>query len=260
MSKQKIAVITGSSSGIGLAIARQMAASGYGIMLHGLMSHEEGGALAKSLSDEFSVPVAFDDADLRDPAGAAALIEKAQATLGSVDVLVNNAGIQYTASIGDFPVQKWHDIIAINLSSVFFTTQAALPGMQKSGWGRVINIASVHGLVASVEKAAYCAAKHGVVGLTKVTALEEASKGITANIICPGWVETPLVKPQIEALAEADGITYDEAKRKLVTAKQPMPEMTDPAMIGDMVVFLCSDSAATISGASMPIDGGWTAQ
>ncbi|MCV6626887.1 MAG: 3-hydroxybutyrate dehydrogenase [Cellvibrionaceae bacterium] len=260
MSESKIALVTGSSSGIGLGIARRLAAHGYGIMLHGLVSAEEGRALAESIAAEFGIRTSFSPADLRDSAAIAGLVQQCVDDLGSVDVLVNNAGIQYTESLHDFPEQKWNDIIAINLSSVFFAMKAAIPHMRNSGWGRVINIASVHGLVASAQKSAYCAAKHGVVGLTKVAAMENANDGVTVNAICPGWVETDLVKPQIEAIADAKGIGYEAARAELVGAKQPMATMTQTEMLGALAVFLCSDEASTMTGTALPVDGAWTAQ
>ncbi|AWL11187.1 3-hydroxybutyrate dehydrogenase [Saliniradius amylolyticus] len=258
--KGKVAVITGSTSGIGLATARVLAQNGADIMLHGLMSQQDGEALASELASEFGVKVCFDDADMRDPAATKALLERTVAKLGSVDILVNNAGIQHTETVDNFPEQKWHDIIAINLSAAFFTTQKALPVMKKKGWGRIVNIASVHGLVGSVKKSAYCAAKHGIVGLTKVTALENADQGITVNAICPGWVNTPILQAQVDDMAASKGIDKETAKRALVTTKQPLPEMMEPSQIGELILFLCSDAARSITGASLPIDGAWTAQ
>jgi 3-hydroxybutyrate dehydrogenase len=183
-----------------------------------------------------------------------------QAELGSLDVLVNNAGIQHTASIEEFPAAKWHAILAINLSSAFFAVQSALPAMRARGWGRVINVASVHGLVASPMKAAYVAAKHGLVGFTKVLALETAGSGVTANAICPGWVLTPLVEKQIEALAKEKGISLEDATVALVAAKQPSKQFVSTSELGDLAVFLCSESARSMTGVTLPVDGGWTAQ
>ncbi|WP_299973191.1 3-hydroxybutyrate dehydrogenase [uncultured Pseudoteredinibacter sp.] len=256
----KVALVTGSSSGIGLGIARQLAAAGYDLMLHGLMDVTEGQAMAASFAEQHQVRSSFSNADLRDPAAVKALVEQCIEELGSVDILVNNAGIQYTERLEGFPEQKWHDIIAINLSSAFFAMQAAIPAMRERGWGRIINIASVHGLVASAQKSAYCAAKHGVVGLTKVAALENADAGITVNAICPGWVETDLVKPQIQAIADQQSVSYDQARAELVGQKQAMTSMTQPAMLGALAVFLCSDDAATMTGTALPVDGAWTSQ
>lgn len=256
----KTALITGSSSGIGLGIAKRLAAKGYNIMLHGLASTEEGAALQVELEGEFGIRTGFSNADLRQPESIEQLIKDCVSSLGSIDVLVNNAGIQFTERLENFPEQKWEDIISINLSSVFYTMRYALPHMTAGGWGRVINIASVHGLVASAEKSAYCAAKHGVVGLTKVAAIENANMGVTVNAICPGWVETDLVKPQIEAIAQAKQISYESARADLVGAKQAMTVMTQTDMLGALAVFLCSDDAATMTGTALPVDGAWTAQ
>lgn len=258
--ENKVALVTGSSSGIGLGIARQLAAAGFDIMLHGLLSQEEGQALAQNFGQEYKIRCSFSDADLRDPSAVGSLVSECLESLGRIDVLVNNAGIQFTQRIEQFPEQKWHDIISINLSSVFFAMQAAIPAMREQGWGRIINIASVHGLVASAQKSAYCAAKHGVVGLTKVAALENADAGITVNAICPGWVETDLVKPQIQAIADEQAIDYEQARSQLVGQKQAMTSMTQPAMLGALTVFLCSDDASTMTGTALPVDGAWTAQ
>ncbi|MBB6522482.1 3-hydroxybutyrate dehydrogenase [Pseudoteredinibacter isoporae] len=257
---KKVALVTGSSSGIGLGIARQLGAAGFDVMLHGLLDLEEGQALANEFTDQYQVRSAFSNADLRDPNEVGALVRQCIDQLGAVDVLVNNAGIQFTERLENFPEQKWHDIIAINLSSAFFAMQAAIPLMREKGWGRIINIASVHGLVASAQKSAYCAAKHGVVGLTKVAAMENADAGITVNAICPGWVETDLVKPQIQAIADQQSLGYEQARAELVGQKQALREMTQPAMLGALAVFLCSDDAATMTGTALPVDGAWTAQ
>ncbi len=260
MLHNKTALITGSTSGIGLAAAHVLAENNCNLVLHGLMSEEEGQALAAQFSSTYGINVFFSNADLREPQAIAHFMEQAINELGSIDILVNNAGIQHTECAADFPLNKWNDIIAINLSASFHTIQQALPSMEKNGWGRIINIASVHGLVGSKNKSAYCAAKHGIVGLTKVIALECAEMGITANAICPGWVDTPLINNQIEQVAHEQATTFEDAKYKLVTAKQPLPEMADPRQIGEFILFLCSDGARSITGAALPMDGAWTAQ
>ncbi len=260
MFKGKTALITGSSSGIGKAMAEQLAKQGANIVLHGLMSAEDGEVLRQEFEAQYGVQCLFSAANVATAAGCEALCAEAQAAFGTIDILVNNAGIQHTASVEDFPLEKWDAIIAINLSSAFHTTRLLLPAMQDQGWGRIINTASVHGLVASVQKAAYVAAKHGIVGLTKTVALENADKGVTVNSICPGWVDTELVAAQFHARAEKDGVDFEEGKRRTITAKQPVPFATQPSAIGDVVVFLCSEAAKTITGVSLPVDGGWTAQ
>lgn len=260
MLKGKTALVTGSTSGIGYAMAVKLAESGANIVLHGLMDPAEGESLRQDFERSYGVRCLFSGADISTAEGNEALVSAALEAFSQVDILVNNAGIQYTASVEDFPVAKWDAIIAINLSSAFHTTRLLVPGMQQRGWGRVINIASVHGLVASLQKAAYVAAKHGIIGLTKVVALENADKGVTVNAICPGWVDTELVAAQFKAVAERDGVDFEEGKRRAIIAKQPMPRATQPSALGDLAVFLCSDSAATITGASLPMDGGWTAQ
>ncbi len=256
----KVALVTGSTSGIGLAVAHALAGAGMDLALHGLVSPDEGDALAQEFKSQYQIKTLFSDADLRNADSIAGLVQRTQVELGSLDVLVNNAGIQFTAAVEDFPRQKWDDIIAINLSSAFHTIHYAVPAMKKAGWGRIVNIASVHGLVASVNKAAYVAAKHGIVGLTKVVALENVETGITCNAICPGWVDTPLIAKQIDAYAEKEGLPLEEAKRKLITDKQPMPDMTPPENIGQLVLYLCGEFARTMTGTTLPIDGAWTAQ
>ncbi|SEL65061.1 3-hydroxybutyrate dehydrogenase [Colwellia chukchiensis] len=260
MLKEKVALITGSTSGIGLATAHVLAQQGINLVLHGLVSATEGQALANDFIAQYGINAIFDDADLQDVASIERLITKAISTMGSVDILVNNAGIQHTQSAESFPLEKWNAIIAINLSAAFHAIQFALPAMKRQGWGRIINVASVHGLVGSVNKSAYCAAKHGLVGLTKVLALECAEQGITVNAICPGWVDTPLINDQISAIAKQQDSSFEQAKYQLVTAKQPLPEMMAPAQIGEFILFLCSDSAKSITGAALPMDGAWTAQ
>lgn len=260
MLKGKTALVTGSTSGIGYAMAVKLAEAGANIVLHGLMDPSEGEALRQDFEDSYGVRCFFSDADISTAEGNEKLVSAALEAFPQVDILVNNAGIQYIASVEDFPVSRWDAIIAINLSSAFHTTRLLVPGMQHRGWGRIINIASVHGLVASLQKAAYVAAKHGIIGLTKVVALENAEKGVTVNAICPGWVDTELVAVQFRAVAERDGVDFEEGKRRAIIAKQPMPRATQPSALGDLAVFLCSESAATITGASLPMDGGWTAQ
>lgn len=257
----KTAVITGSTSGIGLAIAEALAAQGANIVLNGLVAQPaEGEAIAAALVRQQEGKAIFHGADMRQPDDITSMITTAAETFGSVDILVNNAGIQHTATTEDFPPQQWEAIIAINLSAAFYASQAALPYMQRQGWGRIINTASVHGLVASVQKAAYVAAKHGLVGLTKVIALENAEKGITCNAICPGWVDTPLIQQQIQDLAARDKISLEDGRRRLVGAKQPSQAFVQPAQLGALAVFLCSEAAAQLTGAALPVDGGWTAQ
>ncbi|PWC39004.1 3-hydroxybutyrate dehydrogenase [Azospirillum sp. TSO35-2] len=258
--KGKAALVTGSTSGIGLGIARQLAAQGADLMLNGFGDAAHIAELCRSLSTEFGVRVAHNGADMSKPAEIEAMVAAAEAAYGRVDVLVNNAGIQHVAPVDAFPVERWDAVIAINLSAVFHGTRAVLPGMKARGWGRVINIASVHGLVASVNKSAYVAAKHGVIGLTKVTALELAETAITCNAICPGWVLTPLVQKQIDALAATRGVSVEEAGRELLSEKQPSKSFVTPEQLGELAVFLCSDAAGNMRGASLTMDGGWTAQ
>ena len=256
----KVAVVTGSTSGIGLGIASALARQGADIVLNGFGDAQDIERIRSSLEAEFGVRVAHDGADLSRGEAVREMIDRAVVTMGRIDILVNNAGIQHTASIEEFPVEKWDAILALNLSAVFHATAAALPHMKQQGWGRIINIASAHGLVASVNKSAYVAAKHGVVGFTKVTALENAGTGITANAICPGWVRTPLVEKQITALAEREGTDQESAARELLAEKQPSLQFVTPEQLGDMAVFLASDSAAQMTGTALPMDGGWTAR
>ncbi|AVM73833.1 3-hydroxybutyrate dehydrogenase [Magnetospirillum gryphiswaldense] len=258
MLKGRNAVVTGSTSGIGLGIARALAAQGCGIMLNGFGDGIED--LRAGLAQEFGVTVLYNGADLSKAEECASLIEDAEKRLGSVDILVNNAGIQHVDAVENFPVARWDAVIAINLSSAFHTIRTALPGMKARGWGRLINVASVHGLVASVNKAAYVAAKHGIIGLTKVVALENAENGITCNAICPGWVLTPLVQKQIDARAEAQGVSIADAGRDLLSEKQPSKRFTTPEELGELAVFLSSKAAGNMTGTSLTMDGGWTAQ
>ena len=260
MLSNKTAVVTGSTSGIGLGIARALAAQGANLVLNGFGNQHDIEALRAAMAEEFGVDVLYSDADMAAPAQVRALIALAASRTGRLDILVNNAGIQHTAPIDDFPDDKWDAIVAINLSSNFHAIKAALPIMRAQGTGRIVNIASVHGLVASTSKCAYVAAKHGVVGLSKAVALETAGSGITCNAVCPGWVLTPLVQKQIDDLARRDGIAPDQAQTQLLSAKQPSGAFATPDQLGALVVFLCSDAASQISGAAMTVDGGWTAQ
>ncbi len=260
MAENKVALITGSTSGIGLATAHVLAEQGINLILHGLLSDDEGQALALQFDQKYGIQVMFDNADLRQAEPIKRFCQRAVAEMGSIDILINNAGIQHTEPVHTFPEAKWNDIIAVNLSAAFHLIQQSLPSMKNNGWGRIINIASVHGLVASVNKAAYVAAKHGIVGLTKVLALECAEQGITANSICPGWVDTPLINRQIQDIAVKSDVSFEQASYELVTAKQPLPEMMDPRQIGEFILFLCSDAARSMTGASLPMDGAWTAQ
>jgi 3-hydroxybutyrate dehydrogenase len=256
----KVALVTGSTSGIGLGIARVLAKGGADIVLNGFGDAGEIETLRAGIAAEFAVRAIYSGADLSRPDQIAGMVEEARGRLGSVDILVNNAGIQFTAPIEEFPVERWDAVIAINLSAVFHAMRAAIPGMKAKGWGRIINIASAHGLVASAQKSAYVAAKHAVVGLTKVAAIELANAGVTANAICPGWVLTPLVEKQLRERAQRDGIDIEAAKRELLAEKQPMARFTRPEQIGALAGFLCSEEAATITGTPLSIDGGWVAQ
>jgi 3-hydroxybutyrate dehydrogenase len=255
----RVAIVTGSTSGIGLGIAQALAAEGASIMLNGFGDSGAIAALRQDLAAQFGVRVGYSAADMSRPDDIAGMVQAAQAELGGVDILVNNAGIQFTAPIEDFPAEKWDAVIGINLSSVFHAMQAAIPLMKQAGWGRIINIASAHGLVASVQKCAYVAAKHGVVGLTKVAGLELANSGITANAICPGWVLTPLVEQQIGVRAARENRPVEVVREELLAEKQAMLQFSTPAQIGALAVFLCSDAAKTITGTPLSIDGGWTA-
>ena len=260
MLKGKTALVTGSTSGIGLAIARALAKDGANVMLNGFGEKAEIEKIRAGIAKEFGVEARYSPADMGKPGEIAAMISGTEKEFGALDVLVNNAGIQHVANIEDFPIPKWDAIIAINLSSSFHTIRAAVPGMKARKWGRIINIASAHGLVASGDKAAYVTAKHGLVGLTKVIAIETANQGITCNAICPGWVLTPLVQQQIEARARDQRVPVEQARADLVREKQPMLDYTTPEKIGALAVFLCGEAASTITGAALSIDGGWVAQ
>lgn len=258
--KGKAAVVTGSTSGIGLGIAEALAGEGVNVMLNGFGDAAAIAKLREDMAARFSLRVSYNDADMSKPDQIRALIAAAEKEFGSVDILVNNAGIQFVAPIESFPEEKWDAIIAINLSAAFHAMKAAIPGMKSRKWGRIINIASAHGLVASGEKAAYVAAKHGLVGLTKVAAIELANNGVTVNAICPGWVLTPLVQKQIADRAKEKHTSIEQEEHNLLAEKQPMLQFTTPQQIGALVVFLCSDAARTITGAPLSIDGGWVAQ
>src|SRR5436853_1074480 len=260
MLKGKSAITTGSTSGIGLGIASALAAEGCDVMLNGFGDPAETERLRAELAEQHGARTAYSPADMTKPAEIRELVGETARRFGTVDILVNNAGIQHVAKIVEFPDERWDAVIAINLSAAFHASKAALPSMIARKWGRIINIASAHGLVASGEKAAYVAAKHGLVGLTKVAAIETANQGITCNAICPGWVLTPLVQQQIEARAKAQGVPVEAARADLVREKQPMLEYTTPEKIGAFVVFLCSEAGSTITGAALSIDGGWVAQ
>ena len=257
--KDRVVLVTGSTSGIGLGIVRAMAEAGANVMLNGFGDPAAIEALQEELRGAYDVRVGYHGADMSRPDEVAALVRAAQEQLGGLDVLVNNAGIQHTAPIESFPRERWDAVIAINLSAAFHAMQAAIPGMKATGWGRIINIASAHGLVASAQKSAYVAAKHGLIGLTKVGAIELAGDGVTVNAICPGWVLTPLVEAQLTDRAAREGASIEDVKRQMLMEKQPMAEFTTPASLGALAVFLCSDAARTITGASLSMDGGWVA-
>lgn len=260
MLKGKSALVTGSTSGIGFGIVRALASQGCSVMMNGFgesAAIERGRA---SLEREFGIKALYNPADMTKPTEIACLVQDSIDRLGSVDILVNCAGIQHTAGIENFAPEKWDAIIAINLSSSFHTIHHAITGMKRSGWGRILNIASVHGLVGSANKVAYVAAKHGLVGLTKVIALENAGLGITCNAICPGWTRTELIEPQIIARADALGVDIEEGGRALLAEKQPSRQFVTVEQLGQLALFLCSDAAAQITGTAIPVDGGWTAQ
>lgn len=258
--KGKVAVVTGSTSGIGLGIARELAKQGCSVMLNGLGDANTIDAVKSEIALAHGVEVRYHGADMSNPGEIRELVRSVVEEFGGIDIVVNNAGIQHTAPIESFPDDKWDAVLAINLSAAFHMTKAALPHMRKKGWGRIINIASVHGLVASVDKVAYVTAKHGLIGMTKVTALECAEANITCNAICPGWVRTPLVEAQIKALAERKNISIEEATVDLLSEKQPSKRFTEVEQLGAIAAFLCSEAAANITGTSQVVDGGWTAR
>lgn len=255
----KVALVTGSTSGIGHGIARALAAQGCDVMLNGLGDEDIIVGIQEEIA-EMGVQVAYSDADMRDPQAIAELVNRTTAELGAVDIVVNNAGIQFVSPIAEFPVDKWNDIIAINLSSAFHTIRAASPIMAASGWGRIINVSSAHALRASPFKAAYVAAKHGISGLTKCVALELAEQNVTVNAIAPGYVKTPLVEGQIADTARARNITEEEVVRDVMLLAQPTRQLIDIDQVADLAVYLCSHSAAAITGSTLSIDGGWTAK
>jgi 3-hydroxybutyrate dehydrogenase len=257
--KGKTALVTGSTSGIGLGIATRLAADGANIVLNGFGNAAEIESLRKGLAEKYKVQIVYDGADMTKPEAIRAMVENAVAKFGAVDILVNNAGIQHVAPVDEFPVDKWDAIIAINLSSAFHTTRAALPAMKKKRWGRIVNIASAHALVASPFKAAYVSAKHGLAGLTKTVALEVAEHGVTANAICPGYVRTPLVEKQIPDTARARGISEEAVVRDVILAAQPTKQFVKVEEVAALAAYLASDAAASITGALLSIDGGWTA-
>ena len=256
MLKGKTALVTGSTSGIGLGVALSLAQDGANIMLNGFGEYES----AKRAVAEQGVKVSYHGADMSKPAEIESMIRACEQEFGALDILVNNAGIQHVAKVEDFPPERWDAIIAINLNSAFHTTRLALPGMKRRNWGRILNIASTHGLVASAEKSAYVASKHGIVGFTKSIALETATTGITVNAICPGWVLTPLVQKQIDDRARNEKIANDIAKREILVEKQPSVEFVTTEQLGALATFLCSDAGAQIRGVAWNVDGGWCAQ
>jgi 3-hydroxybutyrate dehydrogenase len=256
----KTALVTGSTSGIGLGIARSLAEQGANIVFNGFGDAQQIEKLYTDLGVQYGVGTAYHNADMSKPAEIEAMMAFAAEKFGGVDVLVNNAGIQHVANIEDFPADKWDAIIAINLTSAFHTSRLALPGMKQKNWGRIINLASVHGLVGSAQKSAYVAAKHGLVGFTKVTALETAHTGVTCNAICPGWVLTPLVQKQVDDRAAREGTSIEAAKKALLAEKQPSGEFVTPEELGALAVFFCSPAANQVRGVAWNMDGGWAAQ
>jgi 3-hydroxybutyrate dehydrogenase len=255
----KSAIVTGSTSGIGLSIARKLAADGANVMLNGFGDAKEIEAIREEIANGHNIKVLYNAADMTKPKEIEDMVAQAESEFGNVDIVVNNAGIQFVAPVEDFPVEKWDAIIAINLSSAFHTTRAVVPVMKKKGWGRIVNIASAHALVASPFKSAYVSAKHGIAGLTKTVALEVAEHGITVNAVCPGYVMTPLVEKQIPEQAKARGITEQQVISDVLLAAQPTKRFVTVEELSDVVAFLCTDSAKSITGTTLPVDGGWTA-
>ncbi|MBU3694659.1 MAG: 3-hydroxybutyrate dehydrogenase [Rhodocyclaceae bacterium] len=260
MLKGKTAVVTGSTSGIGLGIAEGFAAEGVNLVINGFGDAAEIEGIRAGLESKFGVKVIYDGADMSKPEQIEAMMDNAAKVFGGVDILVNNAGIQHVCPVEEFPTAKWDAIIAINLSSAFHTTKKAVPYMKSKGWGRIINVASAHAMVASKFKSAYCASKHGIMGFTKTVALEVAEAGVTCNAICPGYVLTPLVEKQIPDTAKARGITEEQVKRDVLLAAQPTKQFVTTQQVAGTAVFLCSDSAASITGTNIMVEGGWTAQ
>ncbi|SEO58520.1 3-hydroxybutyrate dehydrogenase [Methylobacterium sp. ap11] len=258
--QSKTALVTGSTSGIGLAIAKALAGAGANVVLNGFGKPEAIEAARSGIESEFGVKAHYSGADMTKPEEIAAMVAEAERTFGAVDILVNNAGIQFVSAIEEFPLEKWDQIIAINLSSAFHTMRAAIPGMKKKGWGRIINTASAHSLVASPYKSAYVAAKHGIAGLTKTAALELATHKITVNCISPGYVWTPLVEAQIPDTMKARGLTKEQVIDEVLLKAQPTKEFVTVEQVGALAAFLCTDAASQITGANLPVDGGWTAQ
>ena len=259
MLKGKTAVVTGSTSGIGLGIAEGFAKEGVNLVLNGFGDAAEIEKLRAGLASKYGIKVTYDGADMSKPEQIEAMMTKAAADFGGVDILVNNAGIQFVSPVEDFPTDKWNAIVAINMSSTFHTTKMAVPYMKAKGWGRIINIASAHAMVASPFKSAYVAAKHGVMGFTKTIALEVAESGVTCNAICPGYVLTPLVEKQIPDTAKARGITEEQVKRDVLLAAQPTKQFVTVEQVAGTAIFLCSDAAASITGTNLLVEGGWTA-
>ena len=256
MLKGKTALVTGSTSGIGLGIAKALARQGANIVMNGFGDVDG----PRGEIEALGVKTAYHGADMSKPAEIGEMMKFAAATFGRVDILVNNAGIQHVANVEDFPAERWDAIIAINLSSAFHTTRLAIPAMKAANWGRIINVASTHGLVASPQKSAYVASKHGIVGFTKSVALETATTGVTSKAICPGWVLTPLVQKQIDARAEREGITVEQARHDLLAEKEPSLQFTTPEELGELAVFFCSDAGKNVRGVAWNMDGGWVAQ
>ena len=256
----RTAIVTGSTSGIGLGLATVLAAQGADVMLNGFGNPAEVEAVRRNLAESYGVRTEYSAADMSRPSDIRKMVVDALEVFGAVDILVNNAGIQFVAPVEEFPDDRWDAVIAINLSAAFHAIKAVVPGMKRRGWGRIVNIASAHGLVGSAGKAAYVAAKHGIVGLTKVVALDHANSGITCNAICPGWVLTPLVQRQIEDNAAREGSTVAAATEALLSEKQPMHAFSTPMALGALTLFLCSEAGATMTGTALPMDGGWTAR